>query len=51
MNVEGFTYESWYKMPVHLRAYYVNVIEKRTEERMKDMKENTSMPNIPKRIK
>ena len=51
MNVEGFTYESWYKMPVHLRAYYVSVIEKRTEEQMKEAKRNTSMPNIPKRTK
>ena len=49
MNVEGgFSYESWYKMPVHLRVYYVNVIEKRTEERMKEMKRTTSMPQRTK---
>ena len=32
MNTEGFPYETWYNMPVYLRRYYVNVIEKRAKE-------------------
>tara|TARA_R110000824_G_scaffold144925_1_gene313101 strand:- start:1837 stop:1983 length:147 start_codon:yes stop_codon:yes gene_type:complete len=48
MNVEGFTYESWYKMPVHLRTYYISVIEEKTEEQMKEMKRTTPMPQRTK---
>ena len=49
MNVEGgFSYESWYKMPVHLRTYYISVIEEKAEERMKEMKRTTSMPQRTK---
>ena len=51
MNVEGFTYESWYKMPVHLRSFYVGIAEKRAEERMKEMKRNNPMSKMPKRTK
>ena len=42
MNVEGFTYESWYKMPVHLRTYYSDNIKKRTEEQTKRVKASMS---------
>lgn len=43
MNVEGgFSYESWYKMPVHLRTYYIGVIQKKTEEHTKRLQ--SSMP-------
>jgi len=38
MNTEGFPYETWYNMPVYLRRYYVNVIEKRAKETQQDMK-------------
>ena len=38
MNVEGFSYETWYNMPVYLRIYYVGVIEKRAKETQQDMK-------------
>ena len=37
MNTEGFPYETWYNMPVYLRRYYVNVIEKRAKETQQDM--------------
>ena len=43
MNVEGgFSYESWYKMPVQLRTYYTDVIQKRTEDRTERLQ--SSMP-------
>ena len=43
MNVEGgFSYESWYKMPVHLRTYYTDVIQKKTEENTEKLQ--SSMP-------
>ena len=37
MNVEGFSYETWYNMPVYLRMYYGTVIEKRAKETQQDM--------------
>ena len=47
MNVEGgFSYESWYKMPVQLRTYYTDVIQKRTEEHTERLKSS-----VPKRTK
>ena len=43
MNVEGgFSYESWYMMPVQLRTYYTDVIQKRTEDRTERLQ--SSMP-------
>ena len=47
MNVDGFNYESWYNMPIHLRTYYVDVIGQKTEERIKEMKRTTKVPNLP----
>ena len=49
MNVDGFTYESWYNMPIHLRTYYTAVIEKKADEQIELQKKN--MPNKSKRNK
>ena len=42
MNVEGFSYESWYMMPVHLRTYYTDVIQKKTEENTEKLQSSMS---------
>ena len=39
MNVEGFSYETWYNMPVRLRNHYVVVIRKQTDAKNKQMKQ------------
>tara|TARA_R110000824_G_scaffold399227_1_gene604349 strand:+ start:795 stop:944 length:150 start_codon:yes stop_codon:yes gene_type:complete len=49
MNVDGFTYESWYNMPIHLRTYYTAVIEQKADEQIELQKK--TMSNIPKRNK
>ena len=35
MNIKGFSYETWYNMPVHLRNLYTGLIKKKTEEENK----------------
>jgi hypothetical protein len=38
MNIKGFSYETWYNMPVHLRSHYLSVIKKKVEEQNKRIK-------------
>jgi len=33
MDVDGFYYETWYTMPVHLRNHYVEVIKRKSQEK------------------
>ena len=33
MNVEGFTYEVWYTMPVHMRNWYISLVREESERR------------------
>ena len=33
MDVDGFSYETWYAMPVHLRNHYVEVIKRKAQEK------------------
>lgn len=37
MNVDGFSYEDWYKMPVHFRSLYIGLVEEESERRQKEM--------------
>lgn len=32
MDVDGFSYETWYTMPVHLRNHYIEVIKRKSQE-------------------
>ena len=50
MNVDGFTYETWYNMPIHLRTYYIDVIQKKTKEQADRMKKTTTS-DVPRRYK
>jgi hypothetical protein len=33
MNTEGFSYETWYTMPVYLRNYYMILIKEENKRR------------------
>ena len=33
MNIKGFTFETWYNMPVQLRNHYVEVVKRKFDER------------------
>lgn len=35
MNVDGFSYETFYNMPINLRNYYITVIEEVSDKRKK----------------
>ena len=35
MNVDGFSFETWYNMPIQLRNHYVTVIKEKVEEKNK----------------
>jgi hypothetical protein len=35
MNIKGFTFETWYNMPVQLRNHYVEIIKQKVEEKNK----------------
>ena len=48
MNVKGFTYETWYNMPINLRTYYTNIIRKKTDKTAESLKK---VSTIPKRTK
>ena len=39
MNVDGFSYETWYTMPVNLRNHYIIVIQNQTDEKNKQLKQ------------
>ena len=36
MNVDGFSFETWYNMPIQLRNHYVKVIKQKIEEKNKN---------------
>lgn len=53
MYVEGFTYTDWYYMPVYIRNFYLDKINKLREEEKKqaDQKMGVSTNNVPESVR
>lgn len=49
MDVEGFSYETWYSMPVNLRNYYMKVIQDVNKKKKQEMSTPSVKRNIKKR--